>query len=161
MIVGETLVTVLALGLAGAAVIGSFVPLLPGAILSLAGIYSYWFVTGEPGPIVLAGLTLVALATIAVDWFGGAVAAKAGGASTRLALGAGVVGFAGLLLAGPVGLFAGVAGTVFVVEYVASGDRDESLRTAAFTTVGLLATNVVQALLTFGIFVGLALVVLL
>lgn len=147
----------LALALAAAGVIGSFVPLLPGAVLSLGGVYLYWFATGytEPGLLVLAALTAVGLATVAVDWLGGAVAAKAGGASTRLAVAAGVVGLVGLVLAGPIGLFAGVAGTVFAVEYAESRNRNESLRAAAYTTVGLLATNVLQAVLTLSIFVGL------
>lgn len=155
--VGVGPLALLALAVAAAGVIGSFVPLLPGAVLSLGGVYLYWFATGytEPGLLVLIGLTVVGLATVAVDWLGGAVAAKAGGASTRLAAAAGVVGLVGLVLAGPVGLFVGVAGTVFAVEYATGGDRDASLRAAAYTTVGLLATSVLQAVLTLSIFVGL------
>lgn len=161
MILGVELLTLLAVLLAVVGVVGSFVPLLPGAILSLAGVYTYWFATSytDPGLLALAALTLAGLATVVVDWFGGAVAAKAGGASTTLAFGAGIVGLLGLLVAGPLGLFAGVAGTVFLVEYRESGDREASLRTAAYTTVGLLATNVVQALLTFGILLGLVVVI--
>lgn len=161
MLVGVEIVTVVALLLAAVAVVGSFVPLLPGAILSLAGVGLYWLATGEPGPVVLAALVIVGVATIVVDWFGGAVAAKAGGASTGVAIAAGVIGLVGLVLGGPVGLFAGVAGTVFLVEYARGGDSEASLRAALVTTVGLLATNVVQAVLTFLIFVSLLLVVVL
>lgn len=161
MIFGIDLLVVLAVTLAALGVLGSVVPFVPGALLSLAGVYTYWFSTGyaDPGPLVLAALTTVGLVVLAVDWFGGALAAKAGGASTRLSLIAGIVGLGGMLVAGPVGLLVGSAGTVFLVEYSRSGDRNASLRTAAYTTLGVLATTVVQALLTFGIFVGLVVVI--
>ncbi len=65
-------------------VVGSVVPLVPGAGLSLAGIYLYWWSSGyaTPGPWVLAGFTLVGLAAVVTDQIGGALAAGAGGAST-------------------------------------------------------------------------------
>lgn len=161
MVLGIDPLVVLALALATVGVLGSFVPLLPGALLSLAGVYTYWFSTGyaDPGPVVLTLFTAVGLAVLAIDWFGGAVAAKAGGASTRLSLAAGVVGLGGMLVAGPPGLLVGSAGTVFIAEYRRTGDRDGSLRTAAYTTLGVLATAVMQALLTFSILVGLVVVV--
>lgn len=161
MVFGIDPLVVLALALATVGVFGSFVPLLPGAFLSLAGVYTYWFSTGyaDPGPVVLALFTAVGVAVLAVDWFGSAVAAKAGGASTRLSLVAGVVGLGGMLVAGPVGLLVASAGTVFLVEYRRSGERGKSLRTAGYTTLGVLATTVMQALLTFGILVGLVVVV--
>jgi uncharacterized protein YqgC (DUF456 family) len=161
MVLGIDPLAVVAVGLAVAGVLGSFVPLLPGALLSLSGVYTYWFSTGytDPGAVALAAFTVAGLTVLAVDWFGGAVAAKVGGASTRLSLVAGVVGLGGLLVAGPVGLLVGTGGTVFVVEYGRSGDADGSIRTAAYTVLGVLATSIMQALLTLGILVGLVVVV--
>ena len=161
MVFGIDPLVVLALALATVGVFGSFVPLLPGAFLSLAGVYTYWFSTGyaDPGPVVLALFTAVGVAVLAVDWFGGAVAAKAGGASARLSLVAGVVGLGGMLVAGPVGLLVASAGTVFLVEYRRSGERGKSLRTAGYTPLGVLATTVMQALLTVTILLGFTLVV--
>ncbi|XGI84526.1 DUF456 family protein [Halorutilales archaeon Cl-col2-1] len=162
MALGLEPLVLVAVVLAALGVFGSFLPLIPGAILSLSGVYIYWFSTGysDPGLAVLALLTSVGLVVIAVDWFGGMFAAKVGGASTKLAAVAGVAGVVGLLTLGPAGVLVGSVGTVFVVEYRRSGDHRRSLRTAAYTTVGLLATNVVQAVLTFTILAGLVVVIL-
>jgi len=163
VVLGVDLLVALAVVLAAAGVAGSFVPILPGALLSLAGVYTYWFSTGyaEPGAVALAVFTVAGLATLAVDWFGGAVAARAGGASTGVALVAGVVGLGGLAVAGPVGMLVGSSGTVLLVEYLRSGDHRESLRTAAYTTLGVLATSIMQAVLTLGILIGLVAVIVL
>jgi uncharacterized protein YqgC (DUF456 family) len=161
MVLGIDPLVVLAVVLAILGVFGSFVPLLPGALLSLAGVYTYWFSTGytDPGTVVLAGLTALGATVLLIDWFGGALAAKAGGASTRLSLAAGVVGLGGMLVAGPVGMLVGTSLTVFLLEYRKSGDSTESLRAVTYTTLGVLATSIMQALLTLGI-LGVLLVVI-
>lgn len=158
-----TLVGWIALALCVVGVVGSVVPLLPGALASLAGVFLYWWSTGyaDPGPIVLAALTLVGLVTLAVDWAGGAIAARAGGASfitTGIATG---VGIALLLVTGPVGLLAGVAGTVFVLEFYRERNAEASARAALYATVGVLASNAVQVLLTGTILVAFLFVLLL
>jgi uncharacterized protein YqgC (DUF456 family) len=124
-------------------------------------VYTYWFSTGytDPGTVVLAGLTALGATVLLIDWFGGALAAKAGGASTRLSLAAGVVGLGGMLVAGPVGMLVGTSLTVFLLEYRKSGDSTESLRAVTYTTLGVLATSIMQALLTLGI-LGVLLVVI-
>jgi hypothetical protein len=139
-----------ALALLVVGVVGSLVPGLPGAILSLAGVYLFWWTSGftSPSLLWLVGLTLVGVTTVAVDWGAGFAAAKVGGASTRTTLLAGIAGLALLFVAGPVGVIAGIAGTVFLLEFADSRDADASLRTAAVTTLGVLGSNVVQALLT-------------
>ncbi len=120
MVLGIDPFVVLAVVLATAGFFGSFVPFVPGAVLSLAGVYTYWFSTGytDPGAVVLALLTVVGVAVLA-----------------------------------------GSAGTVFLVEYHRSGDGGESLRTAGYTTLGILATTVMQALFTFGMLVALVAVI--
>ncbi|MFB6165652.1 MAG: DUF456 domain-containing protein [Haloarculaceae archaeon] len=151
----------IALALALLGVVGSVVPLLPGALLSLSGVLLYWWSTGyaDPSLFVLSALVLLALLVVALDWFGGAVAARFGGASTGTALLAGLVGFALFFVAGPVGILLGVGGVVFLAEYRRTADPERSARTAAVTTVAMLATNVAQALLTALLFVGLVLAV--
>jgi hypothetical protein len=153
----------LAFGLLVLGVVGSVVPGLPGALLSLAGVYLFWWQSGyaSPGLFVLVGLTVVGVATVAVDWFAGAAAAKAGGASTRTTLLAAVVGFVLLFVAGPVGVIVGVAGVVFAFEFLREGDAEASLRTAAYTTLGMLGSTVVQALLTLSMLAVMVAVVLL
>jgi uncharacterized protein YqgC (DUF456 family) len=139
-----------ALGLLVLGVVGSLVPGLPGAILSLAGVYLFWWQSGytEPGLLLLVGLTLVGLLTVAVDWLAGALAAKASGASTQTTILAGLAGLVLLFVAGPVGVIVGIAGVVFAVEFARNGDAEASLRSAAITTLGMLGSNLVQALLT-------------
>ena len=159
---GLDLVVLLALGLCLFAVVGSLVPLVPGAALSVAGVLLYWWNSGyaDPRPLVLVGLVGIALLALVLDWFGGAVSASAGGASTRTTLAAAVVALPLTLVAGPVGLLLGVAGTVFALTYYENEDAEESARVAAYTTVGMLASSVAQALLTALVFLGMVGVVL-
>jgi hypothetical protein len=146
----------LALGLLILGVVGSVLPLVPGALSSLAGILLYWWSTGfaDPGPLVLGGFLLVGLATLVVDWAGGAIAARAGGASALTTALSVIAGVLLALLTGPAGLLLGIAGTVFLVEYVRERDAPASARTAGYATVGVLASNAVQVLLTGGMLVG-------
>lgn len=160
--VPEDLLVVLAFVLLVGGVAGSVLPVLPSGLLSLAGIYCYWWATGfsEPGLWLLSGLTLVALVAVAISWFAGAVSAKAGGASTRTTVLATVAGLAGLLVAGPIGFIAGTAGTVFALEYADSGDAGASASAAKVTLIGMLTSSLVELLLTAGVLVVMAWVAL-
>lgn len=151
------LLGLVALGLMVVAVAGTVLPLVPGALLSLVGVYLYWYSTGfaEPGVILLVALTLVGLLTLAVDYFGGAAAAGAGGASTTTVAVAALVGFVLLFVAGPIGLVAGVAVTVFVVEFARNSDARQSGRAAVYAAVGVLASAVAQILLTLSMLVAM------
>jgi len=155
-LLGLDAIGLLAVALLVAGVVGSLVPLAPGALLSLGGVYLFWWHSGftDPGLLALAALTLVGVVTLLVDWFGGAIAAGAGGASTLTSLLAGGVGVVSLFVAGPVGILIGVGGTVFVSEYARGDDAETSARAALYATVGMLASNLVQAALTFGMLVG-------
>ncbi|MWG33084.1 DUF456 domain-containing protein [Halomarina oriensis] len=150
----------LALGLLVLAVAGAFLPLLPGALLSLTGILLYWFSTGytDPSTAVVVVLSLVALGTAAVDYFGGALAARAGGASTLSTLLASVVGVVLLFVTGPVGLILGVAGTVFAAEYWRNRDATESAQATLYAVVGILASTVAQVLVTLSLLVAMLVV---
>lgn len=152
-----------ALALLVGGVLGSVVPLVPGGLLSLGGVYLYWWQSGyvDPGLVVLALLTLVGLSAMAVDLLAGALAASLSGASRRTTWAAGVVGGVLFLVAGPIGVLAGVAGTVFVLEIAGGTETDRSLKIALSTTVGVLASAVVQAMLAFSILVAMLLVILL
>lgn len=144
-------------------VVGSVVPLLPGALCSLAGLYLYWWSSGytTPGLLTLVGLTLVGIVALIVDYFSGPIAARAGGASLTTTAVAAVVGFALFFVAGPFGIILGIAGTVFAIEFARNDDVDASLRTAAYATVGVLASSVLQVLLTASMLVVMLVVVFL
>lgn len=152
-----------ALALLVVGVVGSVVPLLPGALSSLAGVYLYWWVTGYsvPSPLLVVGLTVVGLVALVLDYFSGPLAARAGGASLMTTGVAAVVGFALFFVAGPFGILLGIAGTVFAIELYRNEDVDASLRTAAYATVGVLASAAVQLVLTAAILVVMLVVVFL
>ena len=155
--------TVVAVGLLVAGVVGSVVPALPGALLSLVGVLIYWWSTGyaDPSTLVLAGFLLVGLLAALVDYFGGAVAAGAGGASGWTVVAAGAIGFLLFFLVGPLGVILGVAGTVFALEFHRHGDVRRGGTAALYAVVGVLGSAVVQLLLTGSMLVAFVLVVLL
>jgi len=147
----DTLV-LLAFALLALGMVGSILPLLPSGLTSLAGALVYWWHVGEPGLLALAVLVVLGLVATLVDWFGGALGATAGGASTRTTLVAAVVGLLLLPLGGPIGIILGIAGTVFALEYYRHGDRADSVKTAAYATAGVLASALAQLLLTGAMF---------
>jgi hypothetical protein len=138
-------------------VVASVLPVLPSGAVSLAGVLVHWWATGQPGPLVLAALVVVALVALVVDWAAGAIGAAAGGASLRTSALASVVGIVLLIPAGPVGLVVGIAGTVFAVELYGGATREASLRAAGYAVVGVLGSALVQAVLTGTILVVVAL----
>ena len=131
-------------------VIGSVAPMVPGAMLSIAGILVYYWSTGYSRPELwfLTGFILVGLVAVLTDYFAGSIAAKAGGASTRTSVIAGIVGFIMFFVAGPIGILVGVAGTVFLREFLISGDAEKGLKAAAYSTIGVLGSTAVQLLIT-------------
>lgn len=160
---GVEFLVLLAVALLLGGVVGSVAPLVPGAVLSLAGVYLYWWHTGytDPGLLALAGLTLVGVFAMVIDLLASALAASLSGASRRTTAAAGLVGALLFLVAGPLGTLLGIAGTVFALERQGGTDPRRSLKIAAGTTLGVLASALVQALLTLSILVAMLLVILL
>jgi uncharacterized protein YqgC (DUF456 family) len=146
---------VLAAALLVAGVVGSLTPSVPGGLLSAAGVGAYAYAVPVE-PWLLAGLLGTALLAAVVDWTAGVLSAKFGGADTTTALLAGVAGVVGFLAAGFLGTLLAVAGTVLVVEFRRTGDARASGRAAAVTTLGLLASNVVQAVVAGVVLLGVA-----
>ncbi|MGQ3413295.1 DUF456 domain-containing protein [Natrinema sp. LN54] len=156
-------VTILAVALLVGGVAGTVVPLVPGGLLSLAGLGVYWWGSGfsDPGTITLAVLALLGVLTVVVELFGGSIAARAGGASWVTSAAAAVVGILLMVVTGPVGLLVGLFGTVFVLEFVRNGELEGSTRSAVYTTAGVLASTAVQVLLTVSILLGFLVAVVL
>lgn len=144
-------------------VVGTVVPLVPGGVLSLVGVYLYWWQSGfaEPGTLALVVLTVLGLLAVLAEFFGGAIAARAGGASWKTTALAAVVGILLMIITGPLGLLVGLFGTVFVLEFARNGALDRSARSATYATVGILASTAVQVLLTASILFGFAVAVVL
>jgi uncharacterized protein YqgC (DUF456 family) len=148
------LIAAVALLLAG--IVGSVVPVVPGAGLSLVGIYLYWWSStyAVPDLAVLIAFTFVGLTAMAADQFGGALAAGAGGASMKTTALASVVSIPLLFVVGPVGLVLGIAGTVFVAEFYRTQSAGRGIRAAAFAAAGVLGSAVVQLVVTLSLLVG-------
>lgn len=149
------LTTLLIIGLLVAGVVGSIVPMLPGALFSLVGIVVYYFYTSDPGLFFTAFLGLTAVFALATDWFAGSIAAKYGGASNKTSLMAGIAGVLGFIfLGGPIGLAVAVAATVLVREYMIHGKSEKGLKAAFYATIGVLGSAVIQTFLTAAILVA-------
>lgn len=157
------LVLVAAVVLLLAGVAGSVLPLVPGPLLSAAAVAGYWWHTGygQPGTVFVAAVVAVTVLAVAADWFGGAVAARAGGADAATSAAAAVIGIALMLVTGPVGLLVGIAGTVFAVEVVHGASGREGARAAGYAVVGTVGSAAVQVVVTVGVLVGFVVAVLL
>lgn len=155
-------VTLIAVALLVAGVIGTLVPMVPGGLCSLAGVYSYWWATdfSEPGVVAMAVFTILGLTTLFVELFGSAIAGRVGGASWKTTGIAVVVGLVLMVVTGPLGLLVGIFGTVFVLELARHGAVDRGIRTAAYATVGIFVSTAVQVALTTTILFGFVLVVI-
>ena len=151
-------VTVLALAFLAVGVIGSFLPMMPGALVSLIGLSIYWWSTGftRPHVFIVVLLYLTGFTALMFDWFAGALGSKAGGASNSTVHAAAVAGILFFFVGGPIGTIIGIGLVVYLREYLLTEDSDRSLKAAVYTTASMLGSTVVQGALT-----GLMLVTLL
>ena len=143
-------VLVLALVLLLAGIVGSFLPMMPGAVFSLVGLTIYWWNTGftRPHVLIVALLYMTGLTALLFDWFAGAVGSKAGGASDSTVKAAAAAGILFFFVGGPVGTFVGIAAVVYLREYLITEDSDRSLKAALYTTASMLGSTLVQGFLT-------------
>lgn len=152
---------IVALALLVGGVLASFIPLAPGALLSLLGIYFYWWASGysEPGTFFLVGATFVGFSALALDYLASALSTRASGASWKTTAIAAVVGVSLLFLTGPVGAVIGVLVAVFALEFERSGELEKSLRIAGYTVLGILLSKGLQVILTAGLLVAFLLAI--
>lgn len=159
------LVTTLALVLMAAGVAGSFLPLLPAGLLSLAGVYLYYLAApaGAPSlsPWLLAGLTVVGVLTALLEQFGGAIASRAGGAETTTTVAAALASVLLLFLVGPLGVVVGTVGVVLAAELSRGKEPRTAAVAAVWTAGGILASSVAQFLLTLSMLAAFVVFVLL
>lgn len=143
-------VTLAAFALLVGGVVGSAFPRVPGAVLSLAGVYLYWWGSGyaEPGLLTLALLTLVALLVLVGRAFDTVIAARVGSASTVTATIGGLVGLLAFPVLGTTGLVLGTVLTVFVLEYLRRRDARQSVVAALAVLFGTFASRLIQVLMT-------------
>ncbi len=147
---------IIAILLMTAGIIGSLIPLIPGALFSIAGILVYWWSTGytSPGTTFLTIFLIAGVFTILVDYFAGAIAAKAGGASNKNSILAGIAGLILLIILGPIGIIVGIGLTVFLLEFWRKGKTKPSLKAGIYATIGTLSSTLIQLLITLSLLVA-------
>ncbi len=142
--------TVVALLLLVVGVVGAFLPMMPGALISLIGVTVYWWSTGftQPHILIVVLLYLTGLTALLFDLFAGAIGSKAGGASDRTVHAAAVAGILFFFVGGPFGTIVGIALVVYLREYLLTDDSDKSFKAALYTTASMLGSTLVQGVLT-------------
>ena len=147
---GVPLLAIVAVVLMIAGAVGCVLPAVPGAPLSLAGVYLYWWGSGfaDPGTALLVTLTLMGVLAVFADFGSEVVSARVGGASVSTSIVAGAVGIVLFALATPVGALLGVLVTVFVLEYRRHRDAARGAKAAGVVVLGMLGSTVVQVVLT-------------
>lgn len=150
-----TLLTVLAFALLVVGIVGSLVPKVPGPLISLAGVYTYWWGTGftEPSTVLLVVITIIVALAVVGGLFEEIIAARIGGASTGTATAAGVVGLVCFLVLGPVAMLVGTAVTVFILEYRRQRNARAGASAALAVILATLGSIVIKVLLTLMILV--------
>jgi len=136
---------------------GSIIPGLPGVLASIGGVLLYWWGTGykEPGTFFLAVTAFLGLSGLLIDWFSSALTAKAGGASDKTSVAAGIAGFLGFfLLGGPIGVIIASGLVVFMREYMRTGDMQKSRKAGIYSALGILASTFMQVMITATILIG-------
>lgn len=154
---------VVAFALLVAGVVGSVIPNVPGVVLSVGGVFLYWWASGytEPSTAVLVVVTVLGALVVVAGLFQDVIAARLGGASGWSAAAAGVVGFVCFFALGPLGAILGSALAVFVLEYRRQRDAAAGARAATAVVFATVGSAVVELLVTLTIFVVMCLVVVL
>ncbi len=157
------ILTLITFGLLIAGIVGSVVPRIPGAALSLLGVYVYWGGTGfgTPGTLTVILLTLVGVLALAGRLIGPVVSARIGGASTVNATIAGAVGVVAFFIFSLPGLIVATLVTVFLLELRRQNSISGGMTAASMMVFGTFATKALQVLLTSLMFVVMVVVILL
>lgn len=131
-------------------IIGSLLPSLPGPLFSILGVLVYWWSTGytEPENIVPIILILTGVLAFALDMIASYLGTDKSGASKETAIAAGFASALLFLVTGPLGIIIGTAGVVFLREAGRGRNRDEAMKSALYTTLGMLASTVSKVILT-------------
>lgn len=136
-------VVLLALGVAGLVL-----PVLPGAVLLVAGVVALAWAGGFQvvgwGTVAFAGL--MGLLITAVDWAASVLGAKAFGASRWAVIGSAVGLVVGLFLGLP-GIVLGPAVGALVFEYAKDPDFGRAAKAGAGALVGYLVGSVAKVML--------------
>lgn len=157
------LVTVLVVALLVGGVAANRVPRVPAPVLSLSGVYLYWWDSGfaEPGLPTLVVLTLAAVLALSGGIIRSVVISRVGGVAARSVAIGSVVGSVLYLFWDTPGLFVGLMGAVFVLEYIRGRDALGSLKAALVVAFARLGDKLMTILLTASILLAMLVVIFL
>lgn len=144
----STLIVALVVGLLVAGIFASVLPVIPGSLVTAAGIVLYWVGIGELPTLVLAALLGIVILVAILDQLATLLTTKAGGGSWI----SGAIGTAiGLVLAivsGPVGLVVGIFGTIVLAELLDGKSAKIAIKAGAYGTIGVLASKAMQVVVS-------------
>lgn len=158
-----TLLTILVFVLLGIGIIGSIYPRVPGPLLSLAGVYLYWWSTEftEPTTVLVLVLTVLGALTLFGSLFEQFISTRLGGASPVSATIAGIIGLLSFTFLGPIGVLLVTALVLFLLEYRRQHDMKAGVTAALSVVLGTVASRLIKLLLTILIFVIMIVVIVL
>ncbi len=133
---------VLALALMVLGIVGSFLPAIPGPILSIIGVSVYFWSTGYtvPSPLVFSLVVLTGVFALGLDYLATYIGADKADASKRTAIAASIASFLLFFVSGPIGIVVGTGATVLVREIMLGKEFDKAFRSALYTTIALLGS---------------------
>lgn len=134
--------------------IGTLLPLLPGVPLVFVGLLLAAAVDGfqHVGPWSVAGVGLLMLLALLIDFLAGVLGARGAGAGWGPSLGAGLGSLVGLFF-GLWGLLFGPLAGAALFDYTQRRDARAALKVALATWLGLLVGGVAKFVLALGMVV--------
>lgn len=130
--------------------LGSFLPVLPGAPVSWLGLLLLHFIPGVTMNYWFLGITLFfALGIYVLNLIIPAMGTKHFGGSKSGMIGATVGLVVGLFSPIPVGMFIGAFAGAFIGEVINKSDRKSAVKAAFGSFLGLLASNFMEFLVAF------------
>lgn len=139
-----------------AGLIGVFLPVVPGIPVVLAGMLVAAFTGGFMSVWSIGVLCFLALVSVGMDYFSGALGAKYSGAGILGILGSVLGAILGFSIFGLLGMFIGPALGVLIFELLTKRNIKKSTRSAGYTllttTIGIVI-NILIALTMLAIFI--------
>lgn len=132
-------------------VIGSFLPVIPGPLVSISGVSIYFWSTGysSPHPVIFSVIVLTGIFALGLDYLAGYIGADQSDASQKTAIAAGIASFLLFFVSGPIGILIGTGITVLLRELMLGKEFEEASRSAVYTTIAMLASVFAKVGLTF------------
>lgn len=144
-------------------IIGTFLPVLPGAAMVFAGTIVYGFMVGFQGGLDFTfylGQGIAVLIVFLIDYFAGMWGARKFGGSGVAVLGSLMGLLVGILVFGPFGIIIGPFAGAFASEYFKQKDPEAALKVGLGTFVGFLGGTAVKLIIEFAMIIWFFIVAL-